>query len=165
MTVLVDGNNLTYAACELEDPERPIGRWALCETLREWARRSRNKVHVVFDGPDPPGDFKRQLADGQFVEVSFSGPGRTADAVLIEMLNENSAARRMLVVSSDREIRRAAKRRRAKDVRSDEFWMAVRSMLQRPERRSSEPGEKRVGLADDEADEWMTLFGLDEDAG
>lgn len=165
MTVLVDGNNLTYAACELEDPERPVGRWALCETLREWARRTRNKVHVVFDGPSPPRGFERQLADDQFVGVSFSGHGRTADAALIEMLNEHSAARRLLVVSSDREIRRAAQRRRAKDIRSDEFWMAVRSTLQRPERTSSEPGEKRVGLADDEADEWMKLFGLDEDAG
>lgn len=161
MPTLIDGNNLLFAARDVEDPERPLGRSKLCEMLGRWARRRGEKVHVVFDGPAPTPGLARQIGDPD-IAVDYSGGGVSADARLIEILERDSAARRLLVVSSDREIRRAAKRRRARAIRSDVFWSALKRDLSRPVVRPLEPPEKGRGLGPDATERWLREFGLDE---
>jgi predicted RNA-binding protein with PIN domain len=137
MPVLIDGNNLMFAAQDTGDPDHVIGRSGLCDALGEWARRSRERVHVVFDGPAPSAALAQQIAHAA-IRVSYSGAGVTADDVIEEILDSDSAARRLLVVSSDRAIRAAARRRRARDMRSDEFWALVLRDLARKPRESVE---------------------------
>lgn len=158
MPVLIDGNNLLHAAAAA-DPERPAGRYTLCQTLRRWAQRYKQRVQIIFDGPSPPPEFIEQLGDGDVLYIRFSG-STTADAVILEALQHDSAARRLLVVSSDHEIQRAAKRRRATPVRAADFWDRVRRELEQPPRQSDEPEEKRSGLASEAGDDWLREFGL-----
>jgi hypothetical protein len=94
------------------------------------------------------------------IRVSYSGGGISADAVIADVLGADSAARRLLVVSSDREIARAAKRRRARPIRSEEFWARVQRDLARPNSERVEPREKETGLSPSAADEWLEEFGL-----
>jgi predicted RNA-binding protein with PIN domain len=120
-------------------------------------------VHVVFDGPAPPPPLAQQIAHPA-IRVSYSGAGVSADAVLNNIIESDSAPRRLVVVSSDREVASAARRRRARDVRSDEFWRAVRRDLARPEPSEIEPDEKRAGLDPGATDVWLSEFGFTDPA-
>jgi hypothetical protein len=84
-----------------------------------------------------------------------------ADTVIAERIERDSGVRHLIVVSTDREIARAAKRRRATAMRSDEFWRCVLEDLTRPAGASLEPIEKRRGLRPGEAEDWVKRLGLD----
>ena len=157
-----DGNNLLFAAQDTGDPDHVMGRSGLCDALGEWARRGNTRVHVVFDGPAPPPALAEQIGHPN-IRVSFSGPGVSADDVIIGILESDSAARRLLMVSTDRAIRRAAVRRRARDMRSDEFWGLVRRDLARKPRKRVEPHEKQAGLEPDQTEEWLKRFDFNDD--
>ena len=158
MPVIVDGNNLLHFARQAEQEGPLLGRSLLCHKLGQWAQRRKERVHVVFDGPAPNRELAAQIS-GPIIQVSYSG-SRTADAVLKSILENDSAARRLLVVSSDREIARAAKRRRAQVMRSDEFWALVRLDLARPMPERVEPPEKWAGLEPAATDHWLREFGF-----
>lgn len=159
MPVLIDGNNLLYAARDAEAEGPLVGRSLLCHRLSEWVRRRREQVHIVFDGPAPPNGVAQQM--GRLgIALSFSG-GKTADAEVARLLNEDSAARRLLVVSSDREVAAAARRRRAQSMRSEDFWALVKHDLSRPPPVRSEPPEKWRGLSPEDVAAWLDEFGFD----
>jgi hypothetical protein len=159
LPVLIDGNNLLHAVRALEDPERLFGRFMLCEVLGRWARRYGERVHVVFDGPEPAAELREQLGHAN-IELSFSG-GQTADDLIHNLLESNSAARRLLVVSSDHAVQRAAKRRRARPQKSDDFWITVKRDLKRPNSpKAVEPEEKRRGLNSTATETWLEEFGF-----
>lgn len=159
MPLLIDGNNLLYAARELEDPQLAPGRALLCARLSEWASRRGQRIHVVFDGPTPARGFAEQIQADMLV-VEYSGAS-SADTVLIERLEENSAPRRLLVVSTDGVVQKAARRRQATAVRADEFWRQLRKDLaRRPQPPSPEPLEKRHGLSHSQTEEWLREFGM-----
>lgn len=158
MPVLIDGNNLLFAALD-DDPERPPSRSTLCRLLGLWARRTGEKVAVVFDGPEPTQALAGQISDPD-VAVTYSG-GVSADDVLARTVDAHSAARRLIVVSSDREVARAARRRKAQSLRSDVFWAVVQRDLRRERPRALEPPEKRRGLKPDDTERWVRELGLD----
>ena len=158
MPVLIDGNNLLYAARDA-DPERPPSRSTLCLRLGQWARRTGETVAVIFDGPAPSPGLARQIGDPN-VRVGFSGAGVSADAVLLHAIGVDSAAKRLLVVSSDQEIVRAARRRRAKTIGSRDFWSGVLREIARPQERPLEPREKRRGLQPTDVQEWLRELDL-----
>jgi predicted RNA-binding protein with PIN domain len=161
VTVLIDGNNLLFAARAAEESNLLIGRSMLCDRLGMWARRRHETVHVVFDGPAPAPALASQIAHPD-IHVSYSGGGVSADAVVVDILENHSAARLFVVVTTDREIARAAKRRRAKPVRSEVFWAALKKDLACALPLPSEPPEKEVGLDPGAAREWLQEFGFDE---
>ena len=163
MPFLVDGNNLLFAARD-HDPERPPSRSTLCIWLGRWARRTGECVAIVFDGPAPAEPLAKQISDPD-ITVSFSGAGISADDVLIEMIENDSAPRRLSIVSSDREIIRVAKRRRAKPLRSGDFWTLVLRELRSPPPPSPlEPKQKREGLAEEETEHWLRELNFGEPA-
>ena len=164
MPVVIDGNNLLFAAQDTGDPDHVIGRSGLCDALGAWALRRNKRVHVVFDGRAPSAGLAEQIGHAA-IRVSYSGGGVTADDVIIGIIDSDSAARRLLVVSSDREIRAAARRRRARDMRSNEFWALLRRDLAKKPPESVEPREKLHGLEPQEAQEWLKRFEVDDDDG
>lgn len=158
MPVIIDGNNLLFAARGAEDDGPLVGRSMLCDAIGEWARRRGEQVRVVFDGPAPSQALAQQIGHAA-IDVSYSG-STSADDALIEVLDTDSAARRLLVVSTDREIAQAARRRRATAIRSDEFWALLKQDLARPLPTPVEPREKRRGLSPAATDAWLREFGF-----
>lgn len=65
------------------------------------------------------------------VDVVFAGPGREADEAIETILQSHSAARRMLVVSTDRRIRRAAAKAGATSMTSGDFLRDIAADLER----------------------------------
>lgn len=159
MPLLVDGNNLLYAARDAE-PDRPPDRSTLCMLLGKWSRRMGDRVHIVFDGPRPAQARFAQISDSE-ITLEFSGSGIIADVVLIEYISENTAPKRLRVVTSDREIVRAAKKRRARTVGSGEFWIELSREEPVRQRRPQEPREKSTGLEPEQTDHWLRELGLD----
>lgn len=159
MPVLIDGNNLLFAAAA-HDPERPPGRHRLCELLGRWGRRMRQRVDIVFDGPPPPAELLAQMG-GLGVGVAFSGGGVTADERISERIRQCSAPRRLVVVSTDHAVAQAARRRRCASVRSEDFWPRLLLDLAAPPRRPLEPEQKRAGLAENEVEAWERELGLE----
>lgn len=159
MPVVIDGNNLLHAALNTDSTELQIGRSMLCNMIGSWARREGARVRVVFDGPAPNAALATQIGHPD-IEVMYSGGGVSADSVIINIVETDSAARLLRVVSSDRAIQKVVRRRQATVVRAEEFWRAIKADLARPEPKRSEPEEKEVGLSPDATQQWLDEFGL-----
>jgi predicted RNA-binding protein with PIN domain len=165
MPVVIDGYNLLHAARGVEGGSQ-LGRRQLCEMAAAWSQKVGEAVLLVFDGATPSDALASQLhAEG--VDVLYSGAVRSADEVIGEQIRASSAPRRLMVVSTDRAIRQAARRRRCRSATSAEFLELMVRVLSRPPRLPAEPPEKRKGTPPDEVDDWLRRFGFDpeEDAG
>ncbi len=154
----MDGNNVMGAlAAECVD----AGRSMLCGLLARFAERVAGEVTVVFDGPPRRGDSARHAAPSP-VTVIYS-VDRTADEVLVEHLRADSAPRRLTVVSSDREIRREARKRRCRVMRAEPFARSLLAPADEPPE-PDEPPAKLHGLADeDDAARWLEQFDLSDE--
>ncbi len=136
----------------------PAGRQIVCRLLGDFAERTRLESAVVFDGHPPRGALARQVGDSR-VAVHY-GHGAEADAVLVELIDAHTAPRRLTVVSTDRAIRKAARRRRCQSVRAEDF---AETLLNPPPPRPvvREPRAKRAGLNAGQIEQWIEYFGLD----
>ena len=63
---------------------------------------------VVFDAHDPPPGLPRVVQHGPLL-VRFAARNQTANQLIEELIRADSAPRRLVVVSSDHEIQRAAR--------------------------------------------------------
>ncbi len=167
MPVLIDGDNLLHTARGALDGAENANRAWLCRLLASWDPHDRHQVTIVFDGvrPDGPGDGPLAV---DRLSIQYSDT-RTADDVIIEAVESSSAPRRLVVVSSDRQVRTAARRRRARSLDANTFITQVLRELNRTGRTGPrEPRQKFHGLEPGEADYWLEQFGLeaehDEDA-
>lgn len=158
MSFLIDGNNLMYAVGSV-GPD--VDREGLCELLWHLADRG-ERVRVVFDGAPRDGLGRESFpAD---VEVVFAFP-RIADDVICDLIAADSAPRRLTVVSTDREIRQAARRRRCMDCRSEEFVPFLLHLRDTPAKGPAEPREKRHGLSPEQTQAWLEEFRLTDGEG
>jgi predicted RNA-binding protein with PIN domain len=95
MPRLIDGDNVlgTWPGRRRGDADkRDFAREV--EGLR---RQEKRRIVVVFDGTAPPG-----VSYGE--DVIFSGAGRKADAVILELLRNESDPRGWTVVTNDRSL-------------------------------------------------------------
>lgn len=161
MPLLIDGNNLMHT---LKKFDIEVERDGLCKLLSAMVGKMRGTdraVCVVFDGPSPHGPRMRQIsAPGILVRYSQR---RRADDLIIEEIEDNTAPRRLRVVSSDRQIRSAARRRRCPSLTSPEFIQEMLSLLDRPAPPPPEPREKRAGSSAEQTQQWLREFGIEED--
>ena len=160
MPLLVDCYNVLYA----DMPTRLAGldEAGLCRVLASsvWGGQG---VVVVCDGHVKPNGPEASPVVG--VDLIYSGPGRSADDVIIEMIDRDSAPRRITVVSNDRAIQKAAKRRRCR-VMSSETLIAVLSAggPRRHQTTGTTNKEYLSGpLTEDEVEHWLEQFGVDGD--
>lgn len=161
MPLIIDGYNLLRTV-EKFDPEGPrVSDAGMCRAISDYLRLTCQKGEIIFDGVGPPD--KSVFNNVHYLEIIFSGTGRDADSIIIDKIERNTAPRNLIVVSSDRELRNAAASRQAVPVKSDVFWMQLVKELER-KRAVPEPREKQTGISSGLADEWMKLFGLEDDS-
>ncbi len=159
MPYLIDGYNLLWAIQKNGDESEPISDIQLCHIVGRYLKRISDKGEIVFDGCGPPD--KRDFYNVSNLDVVFVGTGCDADTAIENKIQANTAPKRLVVVSSDRRIRDAARRRKSITVKSDAFWLEVGMELSK-RRGSNEPAEKQRGLSESETDRWVELFGLDQ---
>ncbi len=156
--MLIDGYNVLRAVQNYSDEFSAIDDRLLCAVISEYFRRTGKKGVIVFDGIGPPD--RSSLGGFRNLKIVFSGPHLEADDVIEDMILENTAAKRLTVVSSDRRIKAAAKKRKATAANSLDFWADVVKCIEQKRRGAVEPREKFSGITSSETEQWLREFGL-----
>ena len=160
MPYLIDGYNLLRAVQGIEEFSA-LTDIQMCRAVSDYLSSVRDHGHVVFDGVGPPD--KAAFGGIPGLEVYFSGQSCEADDIIEDKIADNTAPKSLVVVSSDRRIRRAAAKRKAIDIPAGEFWRVLLARLEKQANRPApEPAEKRRGLTEREADLWLDIFDLDQ---
>lgn len=130
------------------------------------SRYAGQQLTLVCDGVQPgaghagPGAIRLGEA-----RVLYAGGGREADDEIEQLLARSSYASRMVVVSSDRRLRTAAKRAKAESIRSEVF---LAHLARDAGRRQREPLPKwvhAIPLSQLEVEHWLDEFGIEADMG
>ena len=158
MPLLIDGHNLIgqIPGLSLTDPD---DEGDLVMLLRRYttARRGR-KVVVVFDH----GVYGHpQTLDGYGVSCHFARSPQDADAQLIKRIRALKKPSDWTLVTSDRQVMRAAQDHGVRVISSHIFAR----QLTAPARPAAVLEEQRdVRLSEAEIDEWLRLFGETPDS-
>ena len=114
---------------------------------------------IIFDGAGPRDT---SLYDNiENMEVSFAGIGNDADSVIEEKISVSTSPKRLMIISSDRRLRKAARTRKAASIKSEDFWINVTKQLSK-KKPVKEPKEKRSGLSESETEQWLDIFGFNQ---
>ena len=124
----------------------------------------RGGIVVVADGRVKPRGAASSPVEG--VQLIYAGvvggEGCSADDIIIERIRVDSAPKRLTVVSSDREIRAAARARGAKDLPSDLFIERLTRDHATGVTGPRPPRRPRVEPLDAESvDAWLDVFGVE----
>lgn len=164
MAILIDGYNLLNASGIVGRGARPTSlatsRLALLNFVAESLPTAQvTSTTFVFDSGRAPPGLPRVLRH-RGLGVRFASTHEDADSLIEELIQSDSAPRKLTVVSSDHRLHRAARRRRASAVDSD-VWYAELIRL-----RNTEPVESpqaRVApsglLSPSEVEYWLRWFG------
>lgn len=161
MPLLIDCYNVLHA--EKPSALAGLGEASLCALLAK-TRWAVGGVTVVCDGSPKPHSLKRGDPALGAVELIFSGAGRSADDVIVDLIDRDSAPRRLTVVSSDRAIRKAARRRKARDWSAEEFLKRLARAARHGGSGTSAPGPGKPGgevMPDELVERWLDFFGID----
>ena len=162
MPYFFDGYNLYHALRKVSEEFQSLTPHLMCELIAQDMAHLRDKASVVFDGHPLRGQFDEGMTIGA-VTIVHSRSESDADTVLENMIQKNTAPRHLTVVSSDHRIKKAARRRRAQSLTSQDYIEEFFKRLAKPPRQPNEPREKQRGVGPGKLNEWLDLFGLDSD--
>lgn len=121
------------------------------------SRFGANSVHLICDGTPPSGHDGAHEFTASGARITYAGAGKEADALIEDLIKRSSAPTRMIVVSSDRRIQRAARRRRAVPLSSQRFLALVVSSRGSEGQEGSPRPEQ---ISSDEIHHWLEEFGI-----
>jgi predicted RNA-binding protein with PIN domain len=156
---IIDGHNLLHTICKLDELFEPVTDIQMCRIINSFLKLTGQKGELVFDGTGPRD--KNAFDNFSNLEVFFSNIGTDADSIIEDKIKADTAPKRLLIVSSDRRLRKAAHARKAASIKSDEFWVFLDKELNK-KRPKKEPGGKRQGLSEGETQKWLEIFGIEQ---
>jgi len=170
VAILIDGYNLISTAGILGRGAGPgalaRARLALLNFLAESLdAKELAGTTVVFDAAGAPPGLPRHVAH-RGIAVRFAARYPDADSLIEKLIDEHSAPRRLLVVSSDHRLQRAARRRRARAIDAELWYDEIVRRQQRRERRDRRgQGKPPVPLLAEAVDYWVRQFGGESTLG
>lgn len=153
MPLVIDTYNVLHVTGVLPG-ELAVGEPEGLARLIEASRFAAEAVWLVCDGvPRGASRVGRIVIEG-------AGPRRKADDHIADIVGRSSAPRRVMVVTSDRELSRRVRGRGAEVVRSEEFlaMLAEDARRARPRRKAPPDPRRSVPLDDREVAGWMAVF-------
>jgi len=166
MLLLIDGYNLLNASGVVVSRRGPAtferSRQALLDFLVDALdERLRRRTTVVFDAKGAPPGLPRVFAYGEMT-IRFAPRHAEADALLEELIRADSAPRQLTVVSSDHRIQRAARRRGARPVDSDQWYAEAERQRHARTNTTAESSDRPVEpLPSRELEHWLREFQVD----
>ena len=171
MPILIDGYNLLYVAGIVAENltgvrpgagELERSRVALLNFLAEsLSEKDSTNTTVVFDAKNsPPGLPKKLTYRG--ISVRFAAEYPNADELIEEMVDQCASPRQLTVVSSDHEIQRSARRRKAMAVDADRWYREViQSDHDRQIRDQNDAAARKpiTPLPREDVEYWVNQFG------
>ncbi len=168
MSLIIDGYNLLNVAGCFGHGRGPGGlkraREAMLNLLAESIPADEvPRTIVVFDASESPwGSASATMHKG--LSVRFAAKDSDADSLIEELIAADSAPRRLTVVSSDHRLQRAAHRRKATAIDSDQWFAQL--MRDRHEQHAADPAPnlKPEGpFSPGEVEYWLKIFGAGSD--
>lgn len=158
MPYVIDGNNLVGCAPDISLDD-PGARTRILLVVKRFQENKKNNVIVVFDG-EPDVMLPGQGSSSKF-SVVFPKFGDSADDEIKNILNGFNNFKDVVLVTSDSELKKFAKKKGARTVNSIEFYFELRRFSRI--HGIKEENQKRINakLSDTEVDQWMKIF--DED--
>jgi predicted RNA-binding protein with PIN domain len=159
MKLLIDGYNLLHASGIFGpsgEGDLHGSRMALLEYLASrLTAPERTETTVVFDAKDAPPGLPRQFSFRE-ITVRFAADHPQADDLIELLIDRSTQPRQLTVVSSDRRLLRAARRRRATGVGSRQWLRQLESGIGQGDKLAVKP---QAGAATQEVREWLEAFG------
>jgi hypothetical protein len=152
MAIIIDAYNVLHCTHVLPSRHAMMGLGEMCRLLTE-SRWRDGPMIVACDGTPghPP------LEPPPEVQLVYSGPNSDADTLIEQHIAQTSAPRHLTVVSNDRRLHRAARRRKARVMPAEQFlWLLVSPPTQTTTQPQPDPQP-------DDTESWMAEFGLNED--
>jgi hypothetical protein len=168
MRVLIDGYNLLHATDILgtkrgRKPLEHAQEALLVELANTLPPALREKTTIVFDaGPKAP---RHAIALQQFrgIQVHFARRHEDADSLIVELIQQESAPKNLIVVSSDSRIQKMARRRRTQIWDSEKWLQALkRAVAPRTDEAASRQARMKSGEttpSPTEIQQWVEIFG------
>ncbi len=159
---LIDGYNLLHAAdlarAKYGPGDLERARFALLVRIAEGlGYAEREWTTVVFDAADPPPNARHGFRFREMA-VRFAAETGDADALIEDLIRLHASPRQLRVVSDDRRLQSAAKRRGAQAVKSDAFLKRLRrGDGESDDRPAAQP---KAATAGDDVAGWLDFFGL-----
>jgi predicted RNA-binding protein with PIN domain len=130
----------------------------LVKLLQEFCRVNRKKVEVFFDNAPPGSPGARTYGN---VVARFIRQGSTADdAIRKKLVRLGGEARNWTVVSSDREVQSNARAARAKILPAEVF---ADQLIGLSDPIGEDDHQEGGELSPREVDDWMKIFGVDDE--
>jgi uncharacterized protein len=166
MRWIIDGYNVMHAGGRLgpkvgREGFRRARRRFLDEVAAALPSEETEETTVVFDASAPPGDFK---LDDRYrgLHVVFALGDENADARIEQLIAAHAVPKALTVVSSDRRIRQAARRRSATVMTAEDYWYRLDDLKERERGRHEAKPSGRESTAGDRAaldpEHWQEVF-------
>lgn len=165
MDLIIDGYNLLHVTGIFADTVGPSALNSLHARFVAFLASSlppdqSARTTVVFDAKGRRATARREIRQ-QGIKIVYAARDEEADSVIRELVQKHFSPRNLTVVSSDHQVQRAARRRRATAVDSDCFFREVlRSQREREAPARHEPEKPPEKLAAQDVEQWMRLFGI-----
>jgi len=157
---LIDGYNLLHALGVLSRRTGPGGlEWArarLLALLHAAHGERSGDVTVVFDAPAARARGKSE-AVVRGIHVVFAVQHDEADDLIEQLIRRSAAPRQLTVVSDDRRLQQAARRRKCVAL-SCAAYLEEREKVRRPSGQKPAVADKADGLPADELRHWLDAF-------
>ncbi|MCH2145394.1 MAG: NYN domain-containing protein [Phycisphaerales bacterium] len=158
MSLIIDTCNVLHRTGILPPDLAGIDERSLASLLPR-SRYAQYEALLVCDGGPAEERISRTEHNVRYV---FGGPGTSADDLIIDLIVKSSAPKRLLIVTSDRQILASARKRRCRTLDSDTFLEQIAFDLTRRNVGDSDgmkgPGKKRS----DDVEDWVRRFGVDD---
>jgi predicted RNA-binding protein with PIN domain len=167
MHTLIDGYNLMHTLGLLDKRFGPDGfRKARIRFLSELAGGlgpvEASRTTVVFDAREAPGHLPRESTH-KGMAVIYADEDEGADERIERLIAAHSVPKALTVVSTDRRIRQAASRRKARALTAEAFWEQLESsrgnrVAPPPPSTKAEDEARQHGPGPEDAAAWLETF-------
>ena len=159
---IFDGYNIYHAAKKALEQWANITVMGLCEYIAGDLNYIKQPGKMIYDGVRPRG--REDIAQMGSIWIYYSGDYNTdADTLIEELIDHDSAPKRLTIVSSDRRIRSAAKKRKCMSLTSHEYLAEMVRRYSRPAPAAKDAKQKYQGLTPAETKYWMKVFGISDE--
>ena len=153
MELLIDTWNVLHQTGVLPAESAGIGIHGLCRLIGG-SRWCRDRVTLFCDGTSST------IAPlGVKFKIVFTGPSRTADEEIMDVVANSSSPKSILVITSDREIIKSIRTRGSQHMASSDFLQSLVDDSHKPKPQST---HRPSSISPTLAQEWKEHFGIDD---
>jgi predicted RNA-binding protein with PIN domain len=157
MPYMIDGTDLITKLSRLSFQDID-DEMQLVDILQDFCRLKNKQSEVFFDN-SPPGGMRVRKFDQ--VTVRYIRHGQPLESAIQGRLSRlEKEARNWIVISSNHAVIRAANASKAQAMSSSDFAKKIEQTLNNQEIESQHKEES--ALQEEEIDEWLDLFGIDD---